>query len=119
MTPPIRLDEAGRSCPTYPCAICGRETPLYWLHGRLPGQPPNSACAPTLELEETPLPLNRRQPGEAVPQVAGDLEAAVLGTGHEDGAAVALDAGGLAAEPTGPVRRGWHLPVSRRAGLRQ
>jgi hypothetical protein len=34
MTPPIWLDEACRPCPTYPCPICGRETPLYRLHGR-------------------------------------------------------------------------------------
>ena len=34
MTPPIWLDEARRPCPTYPCAICGRETPLFRLHGR-------------------------------------------------------------------------------------
>jgi hypothetical protein len=34
MTPPIWLDEARRPCPTYPCAVCGRETPLYRVHGR-------------------------------------------------------------------------------------
>ena len=34
MTPPIWLDEARRPCPTYPCAVCGRETPLFRLHGR-------------------------------------------------------------------------------------
>jgi hypothetical protein len=34
MTPPVWLDEARRPCPTYPCAVCGRETPLYRVHGR-------------------------------------------------------------------------------------
>jgi hypothetical protein len=34
VTPPIWLDEARRPCPAYPCSVCGRETPLFRLHGR-------------------------------------------------------------------------------------